>query len=181
MEPLATPLGVWLGNQRNPATRLRLQVGSDGQSLNVLKIDIGIHGSTEFNVKTSFKVKSTQGNILNALAQDFDLESENANDLLHELADRTDVPQMLRWIGANEDVEVHANARPPTRQGKKEAALREPFVRALKVQARRVQVEARKHESPDLYMSEEAVHAATIDPQLERVRKDLLGLSVLGE
>lgn len=165
LEPLETHFGIWLDNRREPELRLRVSIAKDGKSMGVLTINGLLYKGTRVEAKRSCQVGSRNGNVLDALCEEFGLGSMGTDGLLAELASRCDATDIRDWM---QSANVVTSAI--TKSGRREQAR---FLETARIQVSSAM--KRERQTQGLYLDESEVIASreNISPDLENIRRGL--------
>ena len=178
LQPLQTHFGVWLDNSREPNTRIRVSVGADGQSIELVMMKLGILHGAEVSTKQTFNITSATDNILDVMAYEFGLHAQDGRELLNQLATLKDATDFFGWVSRSDDVRVQANAATRQRVGENAKQRDDRVLAAVRAQARVAKSTTHLSRDHGLYLDEADANAENTPPHQENIRQGLMALSI---
>lgn len=179
--PFETHFGIWLDNASDPGERLRVGVGADRESLDVVRVKVELRDGVKVSKKLMFNLTSTRGNMLDQVARRYGFQAQRCDEVIRQLAMRTDVTEFLDWVGGARHVEAKARVASARRPGEstRDMEKRRSYVVPLRASyAAHSAKAARETPEHELFMPRGVAPVANIPRRLELVRKELLALTM---
>ena len=181
VDPFKAHSGVWLDNTRDPMTRLRVSIGKNGRSIDLVRVLPGADENAPIRAKATFNLFwDGKKIILDAIGEDYGFTAQRGDAFLMQLAARVDAKDFLSWIGETGNVRAtNISVNPPRGESTRDRENRLASVAAFQARcARHAAQAARESQGHELYMPHGTANADDIPRRLEEVRSGLLALSL---